>query len=301
MKTLCPLCGGLGESLRKRNPSELKDFYQNYTDLPLSENLVKKYLEETISEFGCKCCCFRWYAPGILGESDFYEHLGQSTSYYNPDSWDKRAALRLLNSLKKGTAVDVGCGDGWLIHQGIQSGWTMNGTELNANSIKTTQASGLDVHHPNDPLIVGRRADVLVSLQTLEHVEDPVGWIRCQVNMFSPKYMILAVPACDTILGYTSDPLVWPPHHRTLWSGPSLTKLASLVGFDVVTIEYEDNDWNRFNSLLSRESNRKLWSKPKIPTGIMGRLIFSALKLLHFHWAARAHSVIALLKKKTST
>lgn len=296
MTKICPLCRKEGFLLRQMAPADLQKLYSNYSKIPLSKSLAQKYLTETVSENECKDCLLRWYTPGKLGESDFYEHLSSSPGYYNPNSWDKRTALQFLSLLGKGTAVDVGCGDGWLIREGIRLGWTMFGTDLNTASVNQGQADGLDIFLPTDQKISGRNTTVLLSLQTLEHVDNPVQWIKDQIGIFKPKYLVLAVPACDTMLGYTNDPLVWPPHHRTLWSGSSLRKLAEIIKFNVVTIKYEENTWHRFNSLLDREDSRKLWKKPYIPAGVLGRLAFIALRACRIPWVSRAHSVIALLK-----
>lgn len=297
----CPICSKTGDPLRKFSPEKLIRLYSDYSKMPLPAFIINKYIKEPVQENLCKDCGVRWYLPGSLGESDFYEFLSQFPGYYNPGSWDKVTSVDILKSLSCRTAVDVGCGDGWLLKKAGAAGVQMVGVEINEAVVNSAKSLGLDVYLPNDSALTGLSFEAMVSLQTLEHIENPVEWLLDQIHRFQPKYIILAVPAHDTILGFTSDPLVWPPHHRTLWSGQALERLASKVGYAVRDIRYQPNSWYQFNNTVSLEPNRTLWNKFPFPKGRLGHCLFRALKLFNVNWVNRAHSVIAVLESKSTT
>ncbi|MEZ5384378.1 MAG: methyltransferase domain-containing protein [Prosthecobacter sp.] len=293
----CPLTGVSGRALRTRQPEELFDAYATHCRFPLTNTLREKYFRKPITEYFAATSGLRWYSPCRLGDSDFYEHLSSFPDYYNPASWDKMAALRILREFGTKTVVDVGCGDGWLVREIQSSGLKAIGTDLNEDAIAKAQAKGLDVHRPDSSAIVGRQVEVLVSLQTLEHVREPVAWLKAQMQQFHPEKLILSVPAHDTMLGRSEEPLCWPPHHFTLWSAKAMKVLAQKIGFQLGSIDHEPNSWRRFNGTLSREGRRCLNGTPSFPKGRSGALLFQLLHMIGVPWIRRAHSLIAVLHR----
>lgn len=294
---ICPITGKPGRPLRTRQPEELFQAYNDYCKFPLTPELKQKYFTDPVTEYFCKASGLRWYSPCRLGESDFYERLSSFPDYYNPGSWDKVEALRILGELGDPSAVDVGCGDGWLVREGGKAGLQMMGTDLNAAAIANARKEGLTIFHPDDPAAQGRHTDTLVSLQTLEHVHDPVVWLQAQIAQFTPRHLILAVPAHDTMLGRAREPLCWPPHHFTQWSAQAMLALADRVGFKVGRLIYEPNDWRRFNGILNRERRRHLDGTPTFPKGRRGALLFWLLNHLRVPWVRRAHTLLAVLER----
>lgn len=293
----CPLTDVPGRALRTRQPEELFDAYATHCRFPLTNELREKYFREPITEYSAATSGLRWYSPCRLGDSDFYEHLSSFPDYYNPASWDKLAALRILCDLQPEAVVDVGCGDGWLVREIQASGLKVMGTDLNEDAITKARAEGLDVHLPDSPAITGQQVEVLVSLQTLEHVHDPIAWLQAQVQQFQPKTLVLAVPAHDTMLGRSSEPLCWPPHHFTLWSGKAMKVLAQKIGYQLNSVEYEPNSWRRFNGTLNREGRRHLDGTLGFPKGRSGALLFRMMNLIGVPWIRRAHSLMAVLHR----
>jgi 2-polyprenyl-3-methyl-5-hydroxy-6-metoxy-1,4-benzoquinol methylase len=294
---ICPITGKPGRSLRTRQPEELFQAYNDYCKFPLTAELKQKYFTDPVTEYFCKASGLRWYSPCRLGESDFYERLSSFPHYYNPGSWDKLEALQILLKIGGESAVDVGCGDGWLVREAMKAGLQMMGTDLNAAAIANGKKEGLSVYHPDDIGAQGRHVDTLVSLQTLEHVHNPVAWLQAQIDQFTPNHLILAVPAHDTMLGRAMEPLCWPPHHFTQWSAQAMHSLADKIGFKVVRMTYEPNDWRRFNGILNRERRRCLDGTPTFPKGRRGALLFWLLSLLRVSWVSRAHTLLVVLKR----
>ncbi|WP_395736466.1 class I SAM-dependent methyltransferase [Prosthecobacter sp.] len=293
----CPLTGAAGQALRTRQPDELFGAYATYCRFPLTEALREKYFREPVTEYFAAESGLRWYSPSRLGDSDFYERLSSFPDYYNPASWDKLEALRMVRESRPSSVVDVGCGDAWLVREIQSSGIKAMGTDLNEEAIAKGRAEGLDVHLPDSPEIKGRHAEVMISLQTLEHVHEPVAWLQAQVQQFQPKTLILAVPAHDTMLGRSTEPLCWPPHHFTLWSAKAMKVLAQKIGYQLSSVDYEPNSWRRFNGTLNREGRRNLDGTMRFPKSRTGALLYDLMCLLRKPWARRAHSLIAVLHR----
>lgn len=294
----CPLTGQPGIVLRRREPSDLVASYEAYLDVQLPELLQTRYFSSAIAEYHCAESGLRWYSPTLLGGSDFYEYLETFPWYYGGESWDKLRTIELLSTLRAERFVDIGSGEGLLLGLARARGIDGFGVEMNPTAVAKGCAAGRRIYLMDDPALQEERADVLVTLQTLEHVNDPRAWLSANLERFDARYAIIAVPCHDTMLGKTSDPLAWPPHHGTLWSGRALRVLATQIGYRIVKLEYEPNTWRRFNCLLDREpSPRRLGSLPRFPRGRAGSRLFRVLYRLNIPWVTRAHTALALMER----
>ena len=266
--------------------------------MQVPKDLETRYFRSRITEYYCADSGLRWYSPTLLGGPDFYEYLETFPWYYGTVTWDKVRTVELLSTLRPERFVDVGSGAGKLLHLAAARGINGFGIETNATAVSNGCAGGLQLYLPEDQALLEERADVLVTLQTLEHLDDPRTWLKANLENFNPRYAIVAVPCHDTMLGETTDPLVWPPHHATLWSGRALRVLAQAVGYRVMKIEYEPNSWEHFESVLNREpTRRKLGRLPRFPQGLTGSCLFRLLYSLNISWARRAHSALALMER----
>ena len=284
--------------MRRRTADDLIDSYAKYVEMPLSEHLKSRYFPGDITEFHCLESDLRWFSPTPLGDSDFYEHLGTFPGYYDSETWDKLRTIELLKQYNCREFVDIGCGKGLLLSLAKARGLAGFGVELNRDASQTSASNGLTIYDVDAPELNSKRPDFLVSLQTLEHVRDPKEWLASHLQTFQPKYGILAVPCHDTVLGKTSDPLVWPPHHATLWSGKALEVLAASLGYEIVLLEYEPISWWSFNFVLERQPNsRKLEGLPAFPRGRAGSLLFKVLHHAGIAWIRRAHTALAVLRR----
>jgi SAM-dependent methyltransferase len=234
----------------------------------------------------------------MLGGSDFYEYLETYPWYYSGKSWDKLRTVEILSTLRAERFVDIGSGEGLLLELAAARGVNGFGIEMNQTAVSNGCAAGRRIYSVNDPALQNEHADVLVTLQTLEHVNDPRAWLRASLERFDTRYAVVAVPCHDTTLGKTSDPLAWPPHHATLWSGKALRVLAKQVGYRVIKLEYEPNSWRRFDKLLDREpEKRRLGRLPRFPEGRTGLNLFRILRRLNVPWVTNAHTALALMER----
>jgi len=97
----------------------------------------------------------------------------------------RRGAKTIFTMLKKwkpsaGEFFDVGASFGWLVEEGVNSGWKGSGVDPSAKAVAEAQRRGLDVMlglFPQDAP-AGRKWDVVTITDVVEHLEDPRAIIR---------------------------------------------------------------------------------------------------------------------------
>ncbi|MBX3565496.1 MAG: bifunctional 2-polyprenyl-6-hydroxyphenol methylase/3-demethylubiquinol 3-O-methyltransferase UbiG [Sphingomonas sp.] len=181
------------------------------------------------------------------------EHFGKLAA----DWWDPRgssAMLHRLNPARLGyiraavdahwggdgasftplaglTGVDVGCGAGLLTEPLARLGAAMTGVDAAAENIGAARAhaaaGGLDIDYIAGGIedLTGRKFDLVVSMEVIEHVSDPAAFVRGLARALAPGgLMVLSTP------------------NRT-----PLSKLAMItVGEGTGMIPKGTHDWNRF-------------------------------------------------------
>ncbi len=273
--------------------------YEHYYQITLPGTLIDRYFQSTIHRWRCAQCGLQWFSPTLLGEGDFYEFLGSFPWYYWGDTWDKQLAVDTLKKLNAKRVLELGSGKGQLLRKMTDAGLPCSGVEINPTAIEHATKMGLEVSHADSNDWAVSMPDTIVALQCLEHVCDPHGFLARYCQTPSVKQLVIAVPGTETTLALSSDPLVWPPHHATLWSTRSLQKLAKSLGFETTSVRFQPQEWSGFNRLASLEPNRKLAGLPSWPTRMPGRLLFKFMKLVGFSWAAHAHTVVVTFERQS--
>jgi SAM-dependent methyltransferase len=229
--------------------------------------LAEKYVREPVTEYECRASGLRWFAPALLGGPDYYEWLGESFDwYYLADSWDKREALEVLRRRGCKSVIEVGSGDGTFLAAAARNGLTSTGVEINELAIERSRRAGFRVLRPSELGAAVVEADSLVLLQSL--------------------------------VGHSSHPLLWPPHHATFWSAQGLQTLASLLGFRVDQLRYDRPSFGTFLHWRSLEACGRLVGIPALPPNRLGKLLFLAYaNVLRTRWARRFHTVLAVFER----
>lgn len=296
----CPLTGGAGTLLRRRHHDELIASYFSYLGKSPPLALLRKYLTEPIEEYYCSSSGVRWYSPMTLGEADYYSALAETYSwYYNSDSWDKKLALKLLDALRPGNVLEVGCGDGAFLELLQRRGIRAAGVDLNQKAVMRANSRGLTAATPDQANIIAANVDALCLLQTIEHSPDPSAMLRWYITKHQPTHILLSAPCFDGLLGRTRDPLSWPPHHATAWSCKGMHTLGALLGYKVAEVYYSPLCYREFEQCLKMEGSRRLFGLPTMPKGVVGEHVFRICSLLGLHWALRGHSILVRLEKRS--
>jgi SAM-dependent methyltransferase len=298
----CPITGLVGALRRTRHGGELFSAYGTYLGHALPEHFKAQYFQAAISEYECAESGLRWYLPSPLGDESFYDTLSQIFPwYYGSKGWDKAELLDHLRAARPECVVEVGCGEGETLQQVAALGIEAHGIDLNTAAILRARARGLAAFTLHEKPTILKPVQVLYMLQTIEHVADPVGVLKAYVTQFRPEKIILSAPCFEGLLGYTSDPLVWPPHHATCWSERGFATLAERVGYRLEKVLRTPLTYPEFRGNVARESTGRLSGVPVLCHGVLGRMAFAWHRLRRKSWALYGHSIMVQMKRTGET
>jgi 2-polyprenyl-3-methyl-5-hydroxy-6-metoxy-1,4-benzoquinol methylase len=136
-------------------------------------------------------------------ETDSYYHRYIEARQATP-AWIARKRLiasELLDTLEASGRIsgrhllDIGCGPGYLLRDALDRGAHVSGIEASRAQAAALAAEGLDVHtlQIDDIIRSGRRFDVVTISHVLEHVSDPVSFLREAVRALAGPSARLAV------------------------------------------------------------------------------------------------------------
>ncbi len=250
----CPLTGAKGEPLRNYSGQELANAYETHFGKALSPELVTRYFEQNVQEFHSSSSGLRWFSPAVIAGEEFYQLLDASYPwYYTKSTWDKHYAVRILKQLGVANFVEIGCGDGAFLEMASAAGLKGIGVDTNRVALEKLTAKGYNGLLPEAFTKPDENVDALVMLQVLEHVPEPLEFVRHYVKCCDPNRIIIAVPSHETLLARVSDPLAWPPHHVTMWSQRAFECLGELTGYTLSHTAYPPMTYLRFVQLFNHE------------------------------------------------
>lgn len=135
--------------------------------------------------------------------------------------------------------LDFGCGPGsFLAYLRDRHGFTnLTGLELNRSSVEVARQSyGLNIL--SDPAALeGRRFDIVVLIEVIEHISDPDEVMQAVDHLLQPGgRLIVTTDAVDNPVAKRFP--AWSPHftgpsHISLFSTDALTRLLSRFGYDI--------------------------------------------------------------------
>ena len=195
----------------------------------------------------------------------------------------KREIVRASIVATGGVAVDVGCGTGAVLHDLAALGFSpVLGTDLDGHALRLV-ASGAD-----EGIVLARAvaealplrsecADVLCSLDVVEHLDDDVRALR--------EYLRVLRPGGELVLTVPAYRWAWSSHdvelgHRRRYVRPQLEAVAAAAGFEVVSSRYFDSWLVPLAWLLRKTPLRALIANKQVETVSMGGPLQNALG----HW-----------------
>ncbi|MEI4274076.1 class I SAM-dependent methyltransferase [Klenkia sp. LSe6-5] len=148
--------------------------------------------------------------------------------------------LRLLDRLREqpagGRLLEVGAGYGLFLAAAREAGWTTSGVELSRSGAQyATEVLGLDVfcgQLADAPLRPG--LDVVCAWDTLEHVPDPLGFLRSvRSSLAEDGVLLFSTPYVSSVPARLLGPRWWtlkPAEHLWHFTPRDLAQLAARAG-----------------------------------------------------------------------
>lgn len=182
-----------------------------------------------------------------------------STAYFNDDaertlyaqryaapSFDMADDLAVPLAQHAGRAARVhefGCGTGLTVHHLRKRGFDASGSDWSEEAIAFGRKMGNDhlIHEsPTRPADI-HDLDVALSNHVIEHVNDPIQFMRDMAAKLSPGgVLLLRCPNGDGAIarrmGMLFDPLFYYPHHIHYFSAYSLAACARAAGLKIISI-----------------------------------------------------------------
>lgn len=239
----------------------------------------------------CEKCGMRYVNPRLsaaaierLYSEDYFRGDGfdSSVNYteeLQSDSPPEEAvrALRRIRSMYPDAAriLEVGPGMGSFMRMASEAGYEISGLELSAFAVQELTALGLDVMQGGfpEPRIADASMDVVVAIEVIEHVPDPMRFL-CEVRrILKPGglfYYETGNAECEQAmrLGAAWD-YIMPEGHLYYFSPRHMTGYMEKTGFDAAY-----PNWSRPDRTVSRLLRTAgLRDEGEIlPQGLRGRL-----------------------------
>ncbi|MFQ3574552.1 MAG: class I SAM-dependent methyltransferase [Thermodesulfovibrionales bacterium] len=137
---------------------------------------------------------------------------------------------------KKGRLLDIGCGNGSLIRLMNEWGWQAEGIEPDHHAFKIASSMGLKVVNGDflESNFDDESYDAVISNHVLEHVYDPVGFLKKCYRIVKPNGIIcIATPNASSwqhLLFKRHWMALDPPRHFYLFSPESMRLCAQMAG-----------------------------------------------------------------------
>jgi L-rhamnosyltransferase len=149
----------------------------------------------------------------------------------------KRFETLFVDDLPPGELLEVGCGAGGRLARFSALGWRVTGQDVDGEAAaQARQGSGIEVHigAVKDLAVRGRRFDAIVMNHVIEHVLDPVEFLRTCLAMLRPGGTLICVTPNAASWGHREFGVHWmgldPPRHVTMFAPSTLRAAARAAG-----------------------------------------------------------------------
>lgn len=244
----CPLCGASAEAIYP----EAADYITG----------------DTFNVMQCEGCHAAWTAPQPRNLDRYYPRTYRR---YSP------LVIQILKTIYRsrvkrwaglfehpGAALELGCGDGFMLNALRELGWKVSGTERTDEMARYARDQfGITVYvDGKEAPPVGMKFDLIVLFQVLEHLGDPLPQLeRCAALLKPEGKLIIGVPnfaSWQSAFGREKWFHLDVPRHLFHYSPESLSSILKRAGLTVtrvnfVSFEHDPYGWIQTiqNRLLS--------------------------------------------------
>jgi len=178
---------------------------------------------------------FRQGAGKTLNEEAFGEGWEPETSFWVRwfQIWKNRRYLRTIQKFARGgRLLEVGVGSGRFLEQARAAGFGVMGCDLSPTVCRRVEERiGVPVHCGSVDGLPRASFDVVAMHHVLEHVEDPVGFLRSVREVLRPGGIVhIAVPNIASWEARFSGWNCHVPYHLTHFDSVALARAARAAG-----------------------------------------------------------------------
>lgn len=209
----------------------------------------------------------------------------------------KAVIIRKITSLKSGNLLDIGCGTGHFAGYLKETGWKVQGIEINAQARDFAKNTfGFDVKDPSEiEELPDRSYDCITLWHVLEHFNDPFAYMLHIRRLLKPEgTCLIALPNCSSYdaMHYAEDWAAWDvPRHLWHFSPETFKNFIDHTGFILEEVKNLPLDVF-YISLMSEKYKGSALSLIK---GLIKGLWFSVQTLVNLK---RSSSLIYILKQR---
>lgn len=236
----CPICGGKTAKYIAGDV-EADAFFRKESDYSIAAGGDPALEVRTCMD------CGHGFTPLSISSNElaaWYESAPEDETFVSQRQARAKTAQVVLSRLKglypdKGALLDIGCGPGLFLEQAEKRGWHVSGIEPSAWAIKWSRKELGDLHIQHGDYTVLNTmdegsVDVITAFDVIEHVLDPVDFLRAIHRVLKPGGMlILTTPKLDSLLSRLMGKhwyCIFPAHIHYFTSS-SFKRLFSDTGF----------------------------------------------------------------------
>jgi 2-polyprenyl-3-methyl-5-hydroxy-6-metoxy-1,4-benzoquinol methylase len=171
-------------------------------------------------------------------------------AYYKSMTYNRRWRFRVgrarrwigyLGEIRRppGNLLDIGCSLGYYLHAARQLGWTAYGTDISPHAVEQTKSHGFEAfhsYHPDGFPDWLPPLDAVTAAQVVEHLQDPVGYLRALKQRMAPGGIIyVQLPNFQKLMNQgPAVPYVGPPEHAQFFTMDAARRTLEKAGWEVV-------------------------------------------------------------------
>jgi len=256
-KTLnvCPICSNEGVVCSVVKKGFTRKQLEEYFDEKTSSEKLDLY---DFKMYFCKNCDFEWSDPMRPGSSKFYSWITRKPQYYCKERWEWNIVISDLKKNHYKSVLDVGCGDGEFLAKCDDSINNIKSVGLDTSkySVESCKEKGIDavlLDVKEYSKINGNKFDAVTAFHCLEHVENPVVFVRDLIKLVkNDGSLYISTPYASRPSELWYEVLSYPPHHLTRWRRKSYESIAKKLNLKVsFYMPYANSLYQRIiNSLI---------------------------------------------------
>lgn len=200
-----------------------------------------KLLDMHLQKYQCLDCTLMQSDPAVVLNSAIFSYEDTYDFYAKPlmRAFEKERyqyyanwVASFLEQSRPQNVLEVGCGEGWVLELLQESSPSINfqGLEPSAAAARRANDAGLTVQQgdvEDHPFALGR-FDFAYCINVLEHVADPIAFLRQLRRLLSPEGVALIICPCANVI----DPELLFADHLYSYSRENLQLIAQRSGLD---------------------------------------------------------------------